>query len=808
MNQLLNGKESNIFTVASDYENSLEVIGQDCRLSNMKVEVYVVSVDKETDSDALIAAVNHSIVCRCQLSCGREFIFDSKDRLGLAVRLMKYLNSEGGDQRFKYYVLKYVSDIFVKNWKTKIFDSDLKKLDFLTEDQFSYIEACISRRESDIKGFHSVTFDSVAVENYLGMSDFILGSNDKLIILNGDMGTFKTTCQSEVYSKAKSKGDFPMFITGKRTIADAFSKNHVEDHYRLEGSEKNKSGLVGVVNSLVQRKYLNVRENVKIVLIDEIEDMFFHVADGPLGARFEDRLFALDRLAELLASADKVIVADATITNQTIHWLRGVVNAEPVIYTARSDKDLGLGMRVVTENELLGMVKGDISNGKKVALFSDSRKAVFREILEGFQKISGCSVRAFTQKTFSDGEWTLESLNERLLESDVALISPVINAGVSIALQEYDRVYLLAGGTLHPTSLLQSLRRFRCSRQAIVAFRQGVGKRPILCKEKYVLDRLGRDVRDPFGTMQQLLGTESGKFLAEYAVNRSYQFKGFRQVLLIAAEQLGFNVEHDLLDGKVKKTGGEVKRLGKKKIAEDQRKIAFESASMWANGALGTSKIEIISKDAFHQEVADRTVGALRALGELHLTDDLYEQIFFYNLDRLVLNRRRLNRGSIASPDNVTGREKLASRYTKALLEFAGVNFLEPEASHITPSSAKDAVSLLSNVVKVDGGGKMPLLSLFELIFPSVNVGFKHNTPVIRQCVEALGLKLVESARSNGVRIYGITDCVVSSSTGIQYNMTEIASSYEGLPSPEALPFDEHIRQISNDCVADLWGAW
>lgn len=792
--------------ISKNHEKELERIAQDSRLARTKVRVTLDS--KETGSDAAVlrGALYYSIVRQCRLSDGSEFTFDPSNKLAAALDVLVYANRGENMGRIIGIALGFVCNKVGQEWKKTIFESDLDIFKVLPSGQRKTIRNRVQQREKRIKEFHTTRYPFNSVESYEGMAQEIVESKNKLIVLNGPMAAGKTTLLREVQTILKERGDFPIVITGRRTIVDEFCGENLEDHYRIDGFEGERLGLVGVVNSIVLNKFEGERQRCKVLIIDEVEDMFNHMATGTLGESFHDRIYALDRVTELAAKADKVIICDAMATDQTINWFRGVVKAKQAIYKARPRISEKLIMHVVTEAELLGKAMEDVKLGRRVVIFCDYSQSKMHEIMRGFKDIQGCKVFEISRKTFDKGEWSLESLDEVLLNNDVVIITPIINAGVSIMLKEYDLVYVLAGGTLSPTSLLQSVRRFRCAHRIVVAFRKSVGKRPVLNRQKFVLNQLPDNVEDPIGEMNRLLKTESGKFLADYAVNRSYQYRGFRQVFLIAAEQMGFELCHRGVTGRVRKIGVETKRRGKKQALIDQRNAAFDASFKYFTGVPNTDDTSDSSERSFEQEVAHRVVVALEVMNEPKLTDELYELIFFHDLDRIVYTRMRLNRGSVASPHKVTSREKLASHYAKALLEQAGINFADLSTSSITAYSANTAVGYLRNLVRLETGGHIPLLSLFQKVFPNVNVGQKYKTTLIRECLKVLGLELYQSAKRNGERIFSVRERVEHSQGGKEYNLTELADQYEGLPTPKEIPFFERISQINKVGVADVWG--
>lgn len=799
-------KDSLTVEINEDYEKKLERQAQDSRLAKVKVEVTLVSKDKESDVEALKAAFNYSIVRRLSFSDRHEVIFDPRQKLAVALEILFYANRVAKIPRLTGVALGYLCGRVEQEWKKTLFEPDLEILKNLPSGQRETIRKRIKKREERIKEFHSTKYDCNEIESYNGMAHEIVETENKFIVINGAMATGKTTLLREVHEIYKNNSYFPILITGRRTIVDEFCKLIPEDHYRKDEFYGERSGLAGVINSIVLHKFENDRKRCRVLIIDEVEDVLNHIATGTLGSSYEDRVYALDRLTELAAKADKVIICDAMVTDQTVKWFRDIVKAKQTIYTARPKFSQDLIMQVVTEAELLGKAAEDVKLGRKVVIFCDYSESKIHEIIKGFKDIEGCKVFELSRKTLDKGKWSIDTLSEILLNNDVVVITPIINAGVSITLKEFDQVYALAGGTLAPTSLLQSVRRFRCAHRVVVAFRKSVGKRPILNKQKFVLNQLSDNIPDPIGEMDRLLKTKSGKFLADYAVNRSYQYRGFRQVFFIAAEQIGFTLCRRGVSGRVRKIGAKTKRRGKKHTLIDQRKAAFDASFKWYMGALTSDDTGVPSERSFTQQVAHRTVVALQVLDEPRLTDGLYDLIFFHDLDRIVFTRMRLKRGSVSSPHKITEREKLAAYYVTAILEEAGVNFFDLSASRITSQSANTMVGYLGNLIRLETGGQTPMLSLFEKVFPNVNVGQRYKTTLIRECLKVLGFDLYESGKSNGARFYNVKDRIESSREGAEYNLAKIADGYQGLPVPKEISFQELISQISNVGVADVWG--
>jgi hypothetical protein len=792
--------------VEDNYLQTLDEIAQDSRLGGSKVKVILLSNDKVKDIEMLSASMNHTSVSKCRVSNGVVINFDQKSKIHIALEVLEHardLDPEG----LANAALKNLSSKLEREWKKSVFEKDLTDLkELLPDREFNFIKNKLRSRERKIKSFHNVTkFKGRIVESYKNMADEILSSNAKFHVLNGAMATGKTHLLRDIFSKSKDAAWMPIMITGKKTVAYEFCKENMEDHYQRDDNEGDRAGLVGVVNSVVRHEFSLDRERSKILIIDEVEDMLDHMATGTLGETYGDRMYAMDRLAELVGSADKVILSDAMITDNTLEKFQALANAKPVIHTVKNDEDLNLNLRLVTEFELMGLVKVDVTAGKKVAVFCDYRVQKFAEVAESFRAIEGCKVQEISRASLEKQEWALDRLDDVLTASDVAVISPVINSGVSITLEAYDRVYVLAGGTLAPTSLLQSLRRFRCAHDAIVAFRQNAGKRPPISRESVVMSSMSNTVKSPLKEVQSILKTSSGNFLAEYAVNRSCQFHGFRQVLLIAAEQVGFNVSSKLVSGGVKKSGGATFKRGKERVLADQKRTAFDASFKRASGTLTPAELGVQEMRDVSQSTAYRTNFALNTLDEPRLTSELYELIFAHDLDHIICSRRKLKRGKVVKEMSAVERATRASLYSLAFFEMAGVDFGDFGITEVTSETANSACELLDSEVKLESGGKTRMVYLLQEIFQNVNFGYKYKTIVVAKCLQALGLDLCEDKKSNGIRAYKIKDVLVVSENGVEFNLTRIANEYETLPRRRSLAYAELVRQLNSASVADNW---
>ncbi|WP_430416845.1 AAA family ATPase [Marinobacter adhaerens] len=761
-----------MFIIDSNHDSELELALEDASISRQKPKIHLISRQEWTDYKVLELSVAHNL--SVQLSSGDSYSTEKTSSIDKVLRLLALSNNSVDRSKAK----QIICSLMAKYWQVELsnhyFEDLLKKL---PKDISNAVQISVQKRESEVSSFHSLTRNSERVDSYERCWGKILDSNNRLVILNGGMGTFKTTTLRSVYTHYREKGKFPILLTAKRTIAGNFFSEDHEDHYFSENTER--QGLIGVVNTLARHKHEKEREQCKVLLIDEVQDLFDHVSAGSLGKTYEDRVRVNHTISSLIKSVDKVVVADAMITQKTLDWLEYLINSPASILNVEVPNELSIN--ITTENQILGAVKKDLKIGKKVALFCDYRAEKFSEIYSAFasdQEIKAIAVNA----TYFDGIGVnSQSIEKALKDSDFAIISPVINSGVSIELSDYERVYVLAGQTLSPTACLQSIRRFRCAKEACVAFRPGSASKRITEAFPYILRSVILDANDPVQEAEQYYETPSARFLAEHAAHANRQFKDFRQTFIIAAKQMGFEVCTAQLNREVRKIGAKARRRGRRTNDEIREECAFRTAGLVSKGR--TYEIDFGSDlKTFEQEIALRTFKAMDLFAIPDWDERIYLEVFEFDVDRIVRNRRLLNAAASGSFGDFSDRLLLAAKQTLRFLSESGWTGSESAKNVISRSKVEAAFTSLRGVVVLETGKKVRALDLVSAAFPSVDFTKRYKTQIVRDLMRELGFDLERAGYSGREAAYTVGR-LVKAWRGELVDLTCIADQYECLSS-------------------------
>ncbi len=756
--------------IRKDFASELSEALQDQRLTGIAQKITLKSSNGVTDAVVVELALWSKVIA--DLSSGATIDFSKLDSIEAAAIFVDV--AAGTPLQAKSF--RAITKAITKKWSVDFFEDDLIELaNRLPPNLVRMIRESIKQRETEVRSFHTTSFPVKSVSKYNSRYKGFAQCREKLIVLNGSMGSRKTHALREIYTKARDAGQFPIMVAGKRSIASNFFPADHADHYKAV-SKEGAQGLVGVINTLASHKHDGDRKRCKVLLIDEVEDLFSHMSTGTLGSSYEHRVIAMDRLASLIRCAEKVVVADAMITDASIEKLSKMAGEQAMIIKA--DGSTGVGIKVVRESEVIALAREDMAAGKKVAVFCDYRAEKFADVAHSIREKSGKEVIEITAKYLEEQGKSLDDIEEILEASDAAIISPVINAGASIEMQDYDRVYVLAGRTLAPTSVLQSVRRFRAAKTAYLAFRGGRSEQRITDARSIIFDQVKRDAESPIDELAKLFDTKSGRFLAQHAARRNAQFQSFKQTLLIAAEQMGFTVEQTELSAAQRKEGTKAKAAGRRKTDELRAEIAFDTSKKKYSGREDLIDFGTDEAPTFVQETAARTYDAMELLEIKELDEQQYAEIFYLGIDHIVARRRKL-----CSAADFGRRDQIASFVAARFMSQCGFDFNDAELSKIMKEKVEAAFAGLIKPVALETDAVMSGLELIKTAFPSVDFSKKYKTQIFKDMIKALGYDMTVAGYEGKARIYGITS-LIRKIDGVHVNVTEIADAYV-VPKPD-----------------------
>ncbi|MEA1079505.1 hypothetical protein [Marinobacter qingdaonensis] len=772
--------------ITRNYRSEVDAAKHDANLAGEKIDFTLQSDRIETDFEVLDLACRFSQTAIT--SDGVQTDFRKVDRIGGAKLLVNAARTVYEHDR----AAKNLAYAISKEWKVSFFRDDFDALESeVPRAAFLKVKEAIMITEGRVRSFHLPMIDGESVEDYRTIKNSVFDNSDKLIVLNGGMATYKTTALRDIYTEARARRMFPVMVTGKRSIASNFFSSDHEDHYKNSSAEA-PQGLIGVINTVAQHKHAEDRKNCRVLIIDEVQDLFDHMATGTLGSSFYDRAAAMNALEKMMKQADRVVVADAMITDQTLSQLYSMTGAFPRVLTAQSSTDVEI--KISKESEVLALAKEDLNAGKKVAVFCDYRAEGFSEIANAL-RTSNRAVTELTADYLERKGKTVEDINEILEAADAAVISPVINSGASIELEDYDRVYVLAGQTLNATSILQSVRRFRAARTAFIGFRRGQASKRLIKADEIIYSDLIKTASNPGAETQKLFEHKGARFLARHAASRNTQFESFKQTVIIAAEQMGFTVTRADVDVKKRKDGTAAKAAGRKKNAEIQEETAFEASRMRRAGKVTEIDMGGETK-TFKQEVAARTIDALNVLELKELCEQTYTEVFGLNADLIVLKRKQLSAARIDAADGrVPTRSSIAAYAAAQFLAQAGFDFKKPFQSVITKASAEAAFEALANPIELESGHAVRAMALVKLVFSSVDFGKKYKTQIVKECIRTLGYDMEAQGQVDKQTQYGVTALYKKLNKEL-VNVTEIVDKYA--------PMMVSLNSLSEPVVAAL----
>ncbi|SET79512.1 hypothetical protein SAMN04487962_1252 [Marinobacter segnicrescens] len=755
-------------TIASDYSEEISRLKKSVAITREEISFELVSEATYNDFKAVDAAAKNRVKVTLSDKSSVDFS-EIDDILERALVRLSYAKEQSDKEYAESEIVKIVTD----KWQLTFFEEDIEKLS--EKVSVDKIKEKISAREAAIRLSHSSTWTFNFVEKYNAIYKNLSDISEKVIVYGGPMAGGKSEAMRPMYNQAAEAGDHPILVTGKRSIASNFFPDTHSDHYQSSTHSKRK-GVVSVINSLVSDKYIEDRKKCRVVFIDEVEDLFSHIATGTVGTEYQHRIDVMSALEELLKGADKVVVAEAMITNMTLEKICKMAGGKAKIYKTR-DSEMPT-IKLAAKDETIGVTRERLISGKKTAVFMDYNAKAFSDVAEALSHETEKTVLKLNAEYFEKSGNSLSDLDKILTECDAALISPVINAGTSITSSDYDQVTLLAGRTITPTAGLQAARRFRAANTINLAFRGGRSSTRITDPVSFICSMI-KDSENPVSEAIKLYEDEHGKFLADYATAKNKQFLNFEQTLVIAAQQMGFKIERPVANEKAASDGQKASKAGRKKNAQVQKVVAFETSEALEKANKEGVDLGSTEERTFEQEVAGRTISGMGVLGLSKLTEEAYDEIFAMNIDKVVRVRKMLS-----------GKEELASRMQIAksrvlkLLEDAGINLANFFESRVTTETAEAAYDRLIEPVAINDEATMTGLELLKLFFDEfgTNVTAKYKTVVIKNIMREMGYDLVVEENGRD-RYYNVSDLVKRvhiDDKKQKCNITKISDKYTG----------------------------
>jgi Origin of replication binding protein len=270
--------------------------------------------------------------------------------------------------------------------------------------------------------------------------------------LKSPKGTGKTLSISEVLQSLPSNKK--KLVLGHRValLAEA-AERHGLDYYRDEDSGKVKagnqldnstSGLALCVNS-IPRLTLEHWKHIGILVIDEASQFVEHLF-GDLCRDKRRELF--EKLRFILNHSERIVLADADLNQSTVDFFCELMGKENEVSVVVNEfRPLGTPYMEVSDRSTLIGLAGVLLHQNKRVMFCCSSKAMSAVVYKTL------GVQLPDKKGFlfnsdnsdkPEGIEFVRSINKSVTEYDYVVTSPSLGTGVSIDVEHFHSVFLLA----------------------------------------------------------------------------------------------------------------------------------------------------------------------------------------------------------------------------------------------------------------------------------------------------------------------------------------------------------------------------
>ncbi len=260
------------------------------------------------------------------------------------------------------------------------------------------------------------------------------------IFIKSPKGTGKTQAFKRAVRAYQEQGARVLSITPIRSLAKEQSIKIDLPHYKKDYDAEIDGSAVLVINSV-----LRVCGDVDILFLDEVTAILScikHKGHGRNAGTISDAEVeqVLMKLQQLIQDARVVICADADLNGYAVNFVRAARQFDPsnesfcVIKTERQDT------RVLYDNDkvLKEKILQDLEKGKKIWVASTSKGEV-KKMHELISAMYPDKTGIVLHSDSDDKEDIIAELDETILQlrPDYVLVSPTVQAGVSVDLDRY-----------------------------------------------------------------------------------------------------------------------------------------------------------------------------------------------------------------------------------------------------------------------------------------------------------------------------------------------------------------------------------
>ncbi|SOB75371.1 hypothetical protein SAMN04488490_0954 [Marinobacter sp. LV10R510-11A] len=397
-------------------------------------------------------------------------------------------------------------------------------------------------------------------------ANFFTGSNEEineiiklggLVLINSGLGAGKTKENLlPAFEEACTRKVSPLFVSPRRSQIAPMKGD--PRHYTNAGPEGfSAPGVVGVSNSVIGLPAFEWhRENTKMVIVDEFEQMLTHNASNAIGrGKLTERAAITAGTIEAIKKAAQdgtAVLADALLSDYTVTKLSKALGMTVTVAT-KTHCNFAHNINLhPTKAALIATAQAMLEIGKNILVISDESHNPRKDDLEG--TFNTLNKSATGESITLDGDffgnaeksYFVSNLDLNLKSYQLVVASTVLSSGVSIESDHFDAVFVIAAGTVLPTEVIQSTRRVRKLKETHLVFTTHKRKRTNSVGLVFAL-MASKDLSDNDDYNQEnldkLWATSGVQDVVERVAYENGMRTNYNNRTLMMAEALGFTIK-------------------------------------------------------------------------------------------------------------------------------------------------------------------------------------------------------------------------------------------------------------------------
>ncbi|MCB1714641.1 MAG: hypothetical protein KDK05_05845 [Candidatus Competibacteraceae bacterium] len=290
-----------------------------------------------------------------------------------------------------------------------------------------------------------------------------------------------------------------------------------------------------------------------VVVIDEFEQVKAGLAIDPNMKTTAPAIY--DRLMQLLASAEQIILSDADLNAETVAFFEVLLNCDATWYTYEPPKP-NIKITVIDYDAGITQLQDALATGRAL-VGSDSKKAIGQ-----LQAAIPDNKRALLVSDDTKGTSAVKDFfadpAAGITQLDCLLYSPSIGSGVSFETPHFDKHFLIYSGVVSATDALQMAMRDRTATDITVLIRNVKTDDSLETEPEKIIVSMELRKRADRGRGFQFNISDFDTMTALHIAQRNAVMRNPKASLLALCKQRGFTVA---IDDKAPKNKAAVKLL-------------------------------------------------------------------------------------------------------------------------------------------------------------------------------------------------------------------------------------------------------